>query len=157
MPQCRCWCGEYQVHPLYICVNATFAAGNLWPGLLDCWLLRFTQSGLVVPKPTPLPALATTLLTAQVVVRKNPDAATDEERARLEVVGRFHCGEFVNRLRPGSLVMRLPDSELGCVPRLLYGGVNGSVGLVASLPREWYDMLLTLQEGLKKVRWAAGL
>jgi DNA damage-binding protein 1 len=88
----------------------------------------------------------------QVVVRKNPDAATDEERARLEVVGRFHCGEFVNRLRPGSLVMRLPDSELGCVPSLLYGGVNGSVGLVASLPREWYDMLATLQEGLKKVR-----
>jgi DNA damage-binding protein 1 len=87
----------------------------------------------------------------QVVVRKNPDAATDEERARLEVVGRFHCGEFVNRLRPGSLVMRLPDSELGCVPSLLYGGVNGSVGLVASLPREWYDMLATLQEGLKKV------
>ncbi|KAF6263102.1 mono-functional DNA-alkylating methyl methanesulfonate N-term-domain-containing protein, partial [Scenedesmus sp. NREL 46B-D3] len=86
-----------------------------------------------------------------VVVRKNPDAATDEERARLEVVGRFHCGEFVNRLRPGSLVMRLPDSELGCIPSLLYGGVNGSVGLVASLPREWYDMLATLQEGLKKV------
>uniref|UniRef100_A0A383VG15 DNA damage-binding protein 1 n=1 Tax=Tetradesmus obliquus TaxID=3088 RepID=A0A383VG15_TETOB len=93
-----------------------------------------------------------------VVVRKNPDAATDEERARLEVVGRFHCGEFVNRLRPGSLVMRLPDSELGAVPSLLYGGVNGSVGLVASLPREWFEMLATLQEGLKKVvRGVGGL
>ncbi|WIA28318.1 hypothetical protein OEZ86_010868 [Tetradesmus obliquus] len=93
-----------------------------------------------------------------VVVRKNPDAATDEERARLEVTGRFHCGEFVNRLRPGSLVMRLPDSELGAVPSLLYGGVNGSVGLVASLPREWFEMLATLQEGLKKVvRGVGGL
>jgi hypothetical protein len=31
------------------------------------------------------------------------------------------------------------------------GGVSGSVELVASQPREWYDMLATLQEGLKKV------
>ena len=75
-------------------------------------------------------------------VRKNSDAATDEERGRLEVrtlrlpacllcgclracatrsaviarrtraqtVGQYHLGEFVNRFRPGSLVMRLPDS-----------------------------------------------
>lgn len=89
----------------------------------------------------------------QVVVRKNPDAATDEERARLEVVGRFHTGEFVNRIRPGSLVMRLPDSELGAVPTFLFGGVNGSVGLVASLPRDWFEMLAALQEGLRKVRY----
>lgn len=86
-----------------------------------------------------------------VVVRKNPDAATEEERARLETVGRFHTGEFVNRLRPGSLVMRLPDSELGDVPTHLYGGVSGSVGLIASLPRELYELLAALQDGLKKV------
>lgn len=84
-------------------------------------------------------------------MRKNPDAATDEERARLESIGRFHTGEFINRIRPGSLVMRLPDSELGAVPTFLYGGVNGAVGLVASLPNELYDMLAALQEGLKKV------
>ena len=28
-------------------------------------------------------------------VRKNSDAATDEERARLEVVGEFHLGDMV--------------------------------------------------------------
>jgi len=44
-------------------------------------------------------------------VRKNSDAATDDERARLEVVGEYHLGEFVNRFRHGSLVMRLPDSR----------------------------------------------
>lgn len=84
-------------------------------------------------------------------MRKNPDAATDEERARLEVVGRYHTGEFINRIRPGSLVMRLPDSELGSVPTFLYGGVNGSVGLVATLPRDWFEMLAALQNGLKQV------
>jgi len=35
-------------------------------------------------------------------LRKNSDAATDEERRRLEVVGEFHLGEFVNRFRHGT-------------------------------------------------------
>jgi hypothetical protein len=40
----------------------------------------------------------------QVVVRKNPDATTDEERSRLETVGRFHTGVFINKISQGSLV-----------------------------------------------------
>jgi hypothetical protein len=48
--------------------------------------------------------------------------------------------------------MRLPDSELSGVPTCLYGGASGAVGLVASLPRELYDLLAALQCGLKKVR-----
>lgn len=35
-------------------------------------------------------------------VRKNSDAATEEDRGRLEVVGEFHLGEFVNRFRHGT-------------------------------------------------------
>lgn len=30
------------------------------------------------------------------------DAATDDDRSRLEVSGLFHLGEFVNRFRPGK-------------------------------------------------------
>lgn len=37
-------------------------------------------------------------------MRKNPDATTDEERSRLETVGRFHTGVFINRISQGSLV-----------------------------------------------------
>lgn len=44
------------------------------------------------------------MLVVQVVVRKNPDATTDEERSRLETVGRFHTGVFINRICQGSLV-----------------------------------------------------
>lgn len=47
--------------------------------------------------------------------------------------------------------MRLPDSELSGVPTCLYGGASGAVGLVASLPRDLYDLLAALQNGLKKV------
>lgn len=37
---------------------------------------------------------------------QNNDAATEEERARLEPHGEYHLGEFVNRFRRGSLVMQ---------------------------------------------------
>lgn len=39
-------------------------------------------------------------------MRKNPDATTDEERSRLETVGRFHTGVFINRISQGSLVSK---------------------------------------------------
>jgi DNA damage-binding protein 1 len=87
----------------------------------------------------------------QVVVMKNPDAATDEERHRLTTVGLFHTGESINRIVHGSLVMRLPDGELSGVPTVLYGSVDGAIGLVASLPKELYDLLAALQEEMRKV------
>uniref|UniRef100_A0A1D1YWE8 DNA damage-binding protein 1 n=2 Tax=Anthurium amnicola TaxID=1678845 RepID=A0A1D1YWE8_9ARAE len=84
-------------------------------------------------------------------VRKNSDAATDEERGRLEVVGEYHLGEFINRFRHGSLVMRLPDSEAGNIPTVIFGTVNGVIGVIASLPHEQYIFLEKLQANLVKV------
>ncbi|CAM6089835.1 unnamed protein product [Calypogeia fissa] len=84
-------------------------------------------------------------------VRKNSDAATDEERGRLEVVGEYHLGEFVNRFRHGSLVMRLPDTESSQIPTVIFGTVNGVIGVIASLPQEQYSFLLRLQHSLVKV------
>ncbi|KAJ4810268.1 DNA damage-binding protein 1 [Rhynchospora pubera] len=85
-------------------------------------------------------------------VRKNSDAATDEERGRLEVVGEFHLGEFINCFRHGSLVMRLPDSDTGTIiPTVIFGTVNGVIGIVASLPHDQYLFLEKLQLNLVKV------
>ncbi|KAI9079024.1 hypothetical protein K1719_039024 [Acacia pycnantha] len=84
-------------------------------------------------------------------VRKNSEGATDEERGRLEVVGEYHLGEFVNRFRHGSLVMRLPDSEVGQIPTVIFGTINGVIGVIASLPNEQYVFLEKLQSNLRKV------
>ncbi|KAM2703176.1 hypothetical protein EV2_004801 [Malus domestica] len=84
-------------------------------------------------------------------VRKNSEGATDEERGRLEVVGEYHLGEFVNRFRHGSLVMRLPDSDVGQIPTVIFGTVNGVIGVIASLPQEHYAFLEKLQSNLRKV------
>ncbi|KAM0860241.1 hypothetical protein ACQ4PT_046665 [Festuca glaucescens] len=83
-------------------------------------------------------------------VRKNSDAATDEERGRLEVVGEYHLGEFVSRFCHGSLVMRLPDSEMGQIPTVIFGTINGVIGIIASLPHDHYVFLEKLQETLVK-------
>nr|CAB3460553.1 unnamed protein product [Digitaria exilis] len=83
-------------------------------------------------------------------VRKNSDAATDDERAKLEVVGEYHLGEFVNRFRHGSLVMRLPDSEMGQIPTVIFGTINGVIGIIASLPHDQYVFLEKLQSTLVK-------
>lgn len=84
-------------------------------------------------------------------VRKNSEGATDEERGRLEVVGEYHLGEFANRFRHGSLVMRLPDSDVGQIPTVIFGTVNGVIGVIASLPHDQYLFLEKLQSNLRKV------
>ena len=38
---------------------------------------------------------------------RNSRAVNDDERQRLEVVGEFHLGEFVNRIRRGSPTMQV--------------------------------------------------
>lgn len=84
-------------------------------------------------------------------VRKNSEGATDEERGRLEVVGEYHLGEFVNRFRHGSLVMRLADSDVGQIPTVIFGTVNGVIGVIASLPDDQYVFMEKLQTNLRKV------
>ncbi|VVB12240.1 unnamed protein product [Arabis nemorensis] len=84
-------------------------------------------------------------------VKKNSEGPTEEERASMEVVGEYHLGEFVNRFRHGSLVMRMPDSETGQIPTLIFGTVNGVIGVMASLPQEQYAFLEKLQTSLRKV------
>eukprot|EP00003_Mantamonas_plastica_P022436 TRINITY_DN380_c1_g1_i2.p1 TRINITY_DN380_c1_g1~~TRINITY_DN380_c1_g1_i2.p1 ORF type:complete len:1241 (+),score=459.79 TRINITY_DN380_c1_g1_i2:225-3725(+) len=43
-------------------------------------------------------------------VMRNTESVAEEDRSRLDTVGEFHLGDFVNRFRHGSLVMRL-DAE----------------------------------------------
>ncbi len=64
---------------------------------------------------------------------------------RAQVVGEFGLGEFVNRFRRGSLVMKLPDTEAARIGTVLFGTINGAIGVVASLPKDRFDFLWRLQ------------
>lgn len=86
------------------------------------------------------------------VCQKNADAATDEERQRLALVGEFHLGELVNSFQRGSLVMRAGESELAQQMRTtLFATVNGVIGVLATLPKEQFKFLLQVQEAIIKV------
>ncbi|CAB4276539.1 hypothetical protein Pyn_05374 [Prunus yedoensis var. nudiflora] len=47
--------------------------------------------------------------------------------------------------------MRLPDSDVGQIPTVIFGTVNGVIGVIASLPQEQYVFLEKLQSNLRKV------
>mmetsp|Transcript_6838 Transcript_6838/g.17214 ORF Transcript_6838/g.17214 Transcript_6838/m.17214 type:complete len:1079 (-) Transcript_6838:121-3357(-) len=84
-------------------------------------------------------------------VKKNSDAATDEERAKLDVVGRYHLGEFVNCFRHGSLVMNLPGNENMHVPTIIYASVTGAIGVIASLPQKEFEFMKKVEENMTQV------
>jgi len=91
------------------------------------------------------------------VCQRDAGANTDEERQQMQEVGQIHIGDMVNVFRHGSLVMQnLGDSTIphtGCV---LFGTVNGSIGLVTQLPQEFYELLLELQKRLTKAIKSVG-
>jgi len=82
-------------------------------------------------------------------LRRNTDATTEEERMKLQIVGRFHNGEMINKIRKGSLVMRLGDA--GQISTYLFGTVNGMIGVIAQLTQEQYQFFEKLQQNLSRV------
>ena len=90
------------------------------------------------------------------VAHKNADAATDEERQRLEVVGEYHVGEFINRFRRGSLAMQVSEPGTASTPTLVFGTVNGVLGVVASLPADDFTFLSKVQAKLSLVVQGVG-
>lgn len=47
--------------------------------------------------------------------------------------------------------MHLPDSESSQIPTVIFGTINGVIGVIASLPQEQYMFLEKLQANLVKV------
>jgi len=89
--------------------------------------------------------------------QKDSAAATDEDRQHLQEIGLFHLGEFVNVFRHGSLVMQnLGESTMPTQGSVLFGTVNGTVGLVTQFPPEHYNFLKEIQDRLAKVIRSVG-
>ncbi|XP_038067172.1 DNA damage-binding protein 1-like [Patiria miniata] len=89
--------------------------------------------------------------------QKDSAATTDEERQHLQEVGLFHLGEFVNVFRHGSLVMQnIGESTIPTHGSVLFGTVNGTVGLVTQLSEEFYNFLLVVQSKLTRVIKSVG-
>lgn len=46
--------------------------------------------------------------------------------------------------------MRLPDSEISKFPTVLFGTINGAIGIIAALPEEHYKLLNEVQNVLRQ-------
>ncbi|KAK3102365.1 hypothetical protein FSP39_010832 [Pinctada imbricata] len=89
--------------------------------------------------------------------QKDSASTTDEDRQNLQEVGMFHLGEFVNVFRHGSLVMQhAGENSTPTQGSVLYGTVNGAVGLVTQIPQDFYNFLLEVQNRLAKVIKSVG-
>lgn len=89
--------------------------------------------------------------------QKDSAATTDEERQNLQEVGMFHLGEFVNVFRHGSLVMQhAGESSTPTQGSVLYGTVNGAIGLVTQIPQDFFNFLMEIQNRLTKVIKSVG-
>ncbi|KFP83830.1 DNA damage-binding protein 1, partial [Apaloderma vittatum] len=74
------------------------------------------------------------------------------QKDSLQEVGLSHLGEFVNVFCHGSLVMQnLGETSTPTQGSVLFGTVNGMIGLVTSLSESWYNLLLDMQNRLNKV------
>ena len=63
----------------------------------------------------------------------------------LQTIGEYHLGEFVNKFSHGSLVMQTADTESARIPTVIFGTINGVIGVIASLPSDMFNLLEELQ------------
>jgi len=101
-------------------------------------------------------------------VRRDAEAESEEEQSRLVMTGAFHWGDFINVFCAGSLVMPrgsdgADDGSGGsggggggdlvhAVPELVFGTVNGAVGVLASLTWKEFQLLDRLQQAIAAVK-----
>ena len=88
-------------------------------------------------------------------VYRNLDATSEEERARLELGGECHVGEFINSFVRGTLVMQQADSDSASAviagQPVLFGSVSGAIGSIMPLTLETFDFLQRVQRAMTKV------
>jgi DNA damage-binding protein 1 len=86
------------------------------------------------------------------VCQRDSAASTDEDRQQMTEVGQIHVGDMINVFRHGSLVMEnLGDSSTQHSGSILYGTVQGAIGMVTSLPPDFFSFLSDLQRNLCRV------
>lgn len=91
------------------------------------------------------------------VCQKDSAATTDEERSQMQEVGQFHVGDMINVFRHGSLVMQnLGETSTPTTGCVLFGTVEGAIGLVTQICPDFYDFLLELQNKLATVIKSVG-
>lgn len=91
------------------------------------------------------------------VCQKDSSAVSDQERQQLQQVGLFHLGDSVNVFQQGSLVVQHPgESSIELKKTILYGTVEGAIGLIVQIDEALFKKLERIQTTLAKVMKSTG-
>lgn len=85
------------------------------------------------------------------LAQKDLNVADDPDRSKfLTQCGFFHLGDLVNVMKHGYLVMNYPHEMNNPIINkpILFGTYSGSIGLIAQIPKDYYEFLLKLQKNL---------
>ncbi|KLJ07677.1 DNA damage-binding protein 1 [Blastomyces silverae] len=82
-----------------------------------------------------------------VVLRRNVNGVTEDDRRRLEVTSEILLGEMVNRIRPVNIQASL-GTEAAISPRAFLGTVEGSIYLFGIINPTHQDLLMRLQSAM---------
>ncbi|KAF1846679.1 DNA damage-binding protein 1 [Cucurbitaria berberidis CBS 394.84] len=88
-----------------------------------------------------------------VVLYRDPNGVTEDDKRRLHVSAEMLLGEMVNRIRRID-VLTAPDAAV--VPRAFIGTVEGSIYLFGLISPEHQNLLMTLQSNLGNLVAAPG-
>jgi DNA damage-binding protein 1 len=84
-------------------------------------------------------------------LERNSSAAADEDRRRLVRTALFHTGAYINRIRAGSLVMRVPEADPGVLTSHVYGTADGGVGVIARLTDERFAFFSRVERAVEQL------
>ncbi|KAH6995588.1 mono-functional DNA-alkylating methyl methanesulfonate N-term-domain-containing protein [Ilyonectria sp. MPI-CAGE-AT-0026] len=82
-----------------------------------------------------------------IVLHRNADAPTEQDRSRLEVTSEINIGEQINQIRK----LHVPVNKSSVVsPRAFLGSAEGSLYLYGDISPQYQDLLMTFQSKLEQ-------
>ncbi|RKF55110.1 DNA damage-binding protein 1a [Golovinomyces cichoracearum] len=80
-----------------------------------------------------------------IILRRNIEGLTAEDKRRLNITGEFHLGEMVNRIQR---VQMKPKFNAVVIPRAFLATTEGSIYLLSAIPFSTQDLLFNLQNSI---------
>ncbi|KAI1104055.1 mono-functional DNA-alkylating methyl methanesulfonate N-term-domain-containing protein [Jackrogersella minutella] len=82
------------------------------------------------------------------ILKRNVDGVTAEDKRSMDIAGEFNLGEMVNKIR--NVTVDVSDNAI-IVPRAFIGTTEGGVYVFGTISPEYIDLLVRLQANLAEV------
>ncbi|KAH6608537.1 dna damage-binding 1 [Trichoderma cornu-damae] len=82
-----------------------------------------------------------------IVLRRNEEAPTEQDRCRLEIISELNIGEQINRIRKLQIA---PSENAIVLPKAFLGSIEGTLYLFGDIAPKYQDLLMTFQSRLQE-------